>query len=259
VQVPEANATEAMPVYCAVRNATTGGYYQAAGVSYMACWTRIRYTTLLDIDNNALAGCAYPYYPFDVDTIRTTIYAGDVCSLYVFAVTYSSRDLGAGCMFLNAVVSRSDSFWVQHPGGFLTIKVPMATANACVYGPFFALFGIKNTDDFVDVNYCPDAPFQFGLSWLFDASGRECQSYWNSNTIGTGGSFYDVIPNGIASGAIRVEAIGHTATDNACLPPANEWYCKDSLALAPGGVPDFDQGQMPPAFCGPTAGADILW
>jgi len=38
-----------------------------------------------------------------------------------------------------------------------------------------------------------------------------------------------------------------------------EWYYKDSLAAAPGGLPDFDQGQFPSAYCGPTAGADLLW
>ncbi|HVP37086.1 MAG TPA: dockerin type I repeat-containing protein, partial [Terriglobales bacterium] len=259
VHVPDVNMTEeAMPVYCIVGNQTAACcYYQPAGNDYLIGWGRIRFCTYLDIENNnpVTPACAFPYYPFDVDTITTQIYAGDVCSLYVLAVTYSSRDLGGGCMFLNAVVSRSDSFWVQHPGGFLTIKVPMATANACVYGPFFGLFGIKNTDDFYT-----GGPFDgIPLSWIYDISGRECISYWNSNLIGTGGSFYDVVPNGIVSGAIRVRAIGHTAADNACLPPANEWYYKPATTAAPSGLPDYDQGQFPPAFCGPTAGADVLF
>lgn len=258
VHVPEANATEEMPVYCQIGNQTADCcYYLPAGSGYLSGWGRIRFTTYLDIEQNnpVTPACAFPYYPFDVDTITTQLYAGDVCSLYVFAVTYSARDIGGGCMFLNAVVSRSDSFWVQHPGGFLTIKIPMATANACVYGPFFALAGIKNTDDFYT-----GGPFDLlPLSWIYDISGRECQSYWNSNLIGTGGSFYDMVPNGMASGAIRVRAIGHTAADNACTPPANEWYYKPATTNAPNGLPDFDQGQMPPAFCGPTAGADILF
>ena len=264
VQVPEANATEeVMPNYCIVGNQdpATCCYYQGAGNPYLSCWGQIRYTTLLDIDNNVVTpACAFPYYPFDVDTVTTQIYAGDVCSLYVKARVYSSQLIGPDCRFLNAIVGVSDSFWVQHPGAFLTIKIPVVTANACVYGPFFAMVYIKNTDDFyqgADPS-CSGAPFQFGLSWIYDLAGKECQSYWGSLTY-TNGYLYDVVSNGIVSGTIRVRAIGHTAADNACTLPTNEWYYKDSLAAAPGGLPDFDQGQMPPAFCGPTAGADVLY
>jgi hypothetical protein len=264
VRVPEANATEAVPNYCVVQNIDipTCCYYQPAGNPYLSCWGVVRFMTFLDIDNNtATPACAFPYYPFDVDTVRFQIYAGDACSLYVKARIYTGYQSDPECWWVTSPVYYSDSFWVKHEGAFAYIDIPVADANACVYGPFFAMVYIMNTDDFYQGAdpTCSTAPFQFGLSWVFDGSGRTCQSYWGSPTY-TDGYLYDLVADlGTISGPIRIRAIGHTAADNACTPPADEWYYKDSLDAAPGGLPDFDQGQFPSAYCGPTAGADLLW
>jgi hypothetical protein len=97
------------------------------------------------------------------------------------------------------------------------------------------------------------------LSFVFDASGRIGQAYWNP--YGLGGSWYDMVANGILSGVPRVEVYGYTADQNTCEPPAETWYFKDPYPPgAPCGVPDFEQYQMPGlAFCGPTAGANSIW
>ena len=45
VEVPEANATEAMPVYCIVGNQHSPCcYYKSAYEPYLSCWGRVRYT-----------------------------------------------------------------------------------------------------------------------------------------------------------------------------------------------------------------------
>ncbi|HVP37247.1 MAG TPA: dockerin type I repeat-containing protein [Terriglobales bacterium] len=265
VHVPEANLTEeAQPNYCVVQNLDLASccYYQPAGNPYLSCWGVVRFMTFLDIDNNtSTPACNFPYYPFDVDTVRFQIYAGDACSLYVKARVYTGYQTDPNCWWVTAPVYYSDSFWVHHEGAFAYINIPIADANACVYGPFFAMVYIMNTDQFYQGSdtTCSSAPFQFGLSWVFDQSGRTCQSYWGSPTY-LDGYLYDMVADlGTVSGPIRIRAIGHTATDNACSPPADEWYYKDSLDAAPGGLPDFDQGQFPAAYCGPTAGADLLW
>ncbi len=265
VQLPAANATEAMPNYCVVTNQdpATCCYRSTNPNLWLACWTQVRFTTMLDIDNNVLApACAFPYYPFHVDTVTTDIYSFSACSLQVYARVYGSRFIGTDCRFPSGLVGYSDTFWVQHPGATLRIKIPIIYGSSCVYGPFFPMVYILNDDQFVDPTYCPydsvTTPFT-GLSWIYDLAAKKCQSYWGS-PIAYPGYLYDIVSNNMAGGTVRVRATGHTAGDplNACTAPANEWYYKDSLAAAPGGLPDFDQGQMPPAFCGPTAGADVL-
>jgi hypothetical protein len=69
-----------------------------------------------------------------------------------------------------------------------------------------------------------------------------------------------VVLYAIESGCVRVRTRGNSKSENLCPVPPDPWYFKDSLALAPCGVPDFDQYQMPgPAFCGPTAEANSYW
>ncbi|MCJ7498554.1 MAG: hypothetical protein MUO78_10565, partial [candidate division Zixibacteria bacterium] len=239
-------------------------YYYPSGTSYLACWGQVGLATLTDLDNNfpLLPVCPYPLYPFTPAKVRLRFYAPDVCTLYVQARIYGV-DYSSGGAYPSGVICTSDSLNPTkkvHTAGTLNIDVPLLdTLNCCLYEPFFTVFIIDNTDDFLDPTYCPTAKYQFLTSWQFDQSGRKYTSYWNP--YGLGGSWYDVVENGILGGAIYIQVFGYTESENSCPAPVDPWYFKDPYPPgAPCGVPDFDQYQMPgAAFCGPTAGANSIW
>lgn len=269
-------AKELLPARCQVSNVEGDLYYTPAGSNYLNCWGAIRAATLLDLDYNSSAGpsCVFPYYAFRVDTVGTIIYSPNdpLCSLQVVAEVYTSafsaNPARAGLRVPSTMVGTSDTVWVRHDGGFQTINLPIkdlsGNPGACVNGPFFAVIAILNTDEFKNTALFGGGNCYTGghnwlpISWIFDTSGRIYQSFFSSSYLTPG--WYEMVLNSISSGAIYNYAIGRTQPENACTPPANEWFYNWSFAADSAcGMPDFDQGQIPPAFCGPTAGADALY
>jgi hypothetical protein len=114
-----------------------------------------------------------------------------------------------------------------------------------------------NTDDRLDPAYCPDGnAIPDYQSWIFDIAGRLEQSYWAPYAeYGYPYGFFDVVENGICSGAIRVRTQGYNRPENACPILPDDYYYKV-------GLPDFTQyypGVPGPAYCGPVAGANSVW
>jgi hypothetical protein len=237
-------------------------YRPTAGVSYLYCWGQVGIATLINLDyNEAFGVCPYPHYPFRPAKVRLRFYMSYYCTLYVESRIYGV-DYSGGEAYPSGELCTSDQ---ANPKKFYTVgtanlDVPLQdTMNCCVNGPFFAVFVIDNTDDFVDTTYCTPLYPNIYLSWYFDQEGKSGMSFWNP--YGLGGSWYDVVDNGIESGTIYIQVFGYTADENDCPPPAETWYFKDPYPPgAPCGVPDFNQYQMPgQAFCGPTTGANSIW
>jgi hypothetical protein len=130
-------------------------------------------------------------------------------------------------------------------------------ADVCLYEPWFAVMTYVNTDDRFDPDYCPSGnTIPAYQSWIYDIAGRLEQSYWAPYAeYGYPYGFFDVVPNGIASGAIRVRTQGYNRPENACpILPDDYWYKV--------GMTDFTQyypGVPGPAYCGPAAGANSVW
>jgi len=253
-------ALEKSPYYCEVRNQVGEAYIRPGPVEWLHCWGQIGVATFLDLDNNYWTDCPYPLYPFQVTEVAVQLYynTNDTC-LFVSEARIYSADYSDGGPYPDQILCTSDSLNPQvdeHPGAFLWIVIPLEE-TCCLYEPFFAVWVFDNSDDFYDTVNCTPINSDW-LSWIFDASGRLYQSYWNPN--GLDSIWYDVVQYGIAPGAIRVEVLGYTADQNTCPPPAEEWYFKESYVDAPCGVPDFDQYQMSgPAYCGPVSGANVIW
>jgi hypothetical protein len=237
-------------------------YRPSTGIAYLYCYGQVGIATLINLDyNEAFGVCPYPHYPFRPAKVRGRIYTSNYCTLYTEARIYGV-DYSGGTAYPYGQLCTSDQ---SNPTKFYTVgtanlDVPLQdTMNCCVNGPFFAVFVIDNTDDFVDTVYCTPMYPNVLVSWLFDQEGKEGMSFWNP--YGLGGNWYDVVAYGIESGTIYIQVFGYTADENDCPPPEDTWYFKDPIEpLAPCGVPDFDQYQMPGlAYCGPTAEANSYW
>jgi len=244
------------PFYCEVRNQVGGAYYKPAGDWNLYCWGQLGLATLLNLDNNYWEDCPYPLYPFEITELAVALYAADtatiVSSARIYDVDYS------GDTYPNAQICTPGGPQIDpHPGAMLWIIVPLAEP-CCVYDEFFVAWMFDNSDDFWDVENCEPVNTVAPLTLVFDGSGRTGQSYWGPYAEYTGEPYYgwfDVVPNGLWSGALRIEVLGYTADQNECPPPVETWYYKE-------GMPDFTQyyeGVPGPAFCGPTAGANSIW
>jgi hypothetical protein len=146
----------------------------------------------------------------------------------------------------------------QAPGGTWT-KYFSLGADVCLYDRWFAVITYMNTDDRLDPAYCPDGnAIPDYQSWIFDITGRLEQSYWGPYAeYGLPYGWFDVVENGICSGAIRVRTQGYNRPENACPILPDDYYYKV-------GLPDFYQYQdtFPNngiAYCGPVAGANSIW
>jgi len=268
---PEDMFKELLPAMCRISNRVGACcYYYSTGTEYLACWGELWIATLEDPEVNNYYACTYPIYPLRVDSLSFQTYNWyDPVTLKVraeiWSIDYSSGYAYPGTMLYSNPTTYT---WVQD-GGFERFYIPFT--NACVNGPFFAMWIIENTDDFeydpadtIPPIYCDSVPYNFHISWLFDQSARKGVSYWGPyGEYGLPYGFLDVVENGIESGAIsRLEAYTTPAADgNGCPTPPETWYFKDPYPPgAPCGVPDFDQNQMPgPAYCAPTSSANSIW
>ncbi|MFH0931104.1 MAG: hypothetical protein V1890_04115, partial [Candidatus Zixiibacteriota bacterium] len=198
-------------------------YTYTAGSAYPWCYGQVGIASFTDLDDNfaSFPVCPYPLYPFRPTIVRTMINAPEACTFILEARIYGV-DYSGGGPYPSGELYTSDQLnptvW-NHVGGTLSKNVDLlASPEACLYGPFFAVIVINNTDDFNDPwNSCPTAPYQFQPSWAFDQSGRTSRSYMN--VYGLGGSWYDVVAYGFAPGVIYVQVYGYTAPQNTCPPP----------------------------------------
>jgi hypothetical protein len=258
VPIEQESRSAKAPYFCEVRNQVGGAAYYPGGDADLYCWGDLGLATLLNLDHNYWTDCPYPLYPFEITDLAVQVYAGDTCTIWSSGRIYDV-DYSTGCQYPNAQICPPGGPKMDnHPGGFLWIDVPMPE-TCCVYNEFFAAWMFDNSDDYNDTDYC--TPIYFvPLSLIFDVSGRPCQSYWGPYAEYTGEPYYgwfDVVTNGIWSGALRIEVLGYTADQNECPPPPETWYYKE-------GMPDFyqyneafpDSGK---AYCGPTAGANSIW
>ncbi|MDP3025233.1 MAG: dockerin type I repeat-containing protein [candidate division Zixibacteria bacterium] len=254
----EAAEKELLPTLCTIANAKTGGYYTPSGDPYLYCWGDIVTATLMNPDDSAfgLAMCPQPMYPFMAKSVMMAFYSSDTATISFQPEIREALYDAQGCAYPGAVLLTGPVTTFLKTPGVAQVYYSLVD-SVCLYKPWFAVMHFLNSDDFMDTIYCAPINKTAALSYIFDISGRLCQSYWNP--FGPGGSWYDVVDNGIESGAIRVRTRGYNKSENTCPLPADPWYFKDSLALAPCGVPDFDQAQFPPAFCGPVAEANSFW
>ncbi|MDP3024836.1 MAG: dockerin type I repeat-containing protein [candidate division Zixibacteria bacterium] len=250
---------EAVPTLCTIGNAKTGGYYTPGGNPYLYCWGDIVTATLMNPEDSAtaVAMCPQPIYPFLAKQVTMAIYTNDTATVVFQPEIREALFDASGCAYPGNVLLTGPVYSRLLLPGIDQTYLSLVD-SVCLYKPWFAVMHFLNSDDFQDTTYCTPINTSALFSWVFDNSGRTCQSYWNP--FGPGGSWYDVVLYAIESGAIRIRTRGYSKPENTCLPPADTWYFKDSLASAPCGVPDFDQYQMPgPAYCGPTAGANSVW
>jgi len=242
----------------------------AVGSHDLACWGWLSLATFIDPDDQGagMDPCPYPILPFEATHVMWQVYTADACTLkfmpQIREVVYLD-----GCPYPGDVIATGPIYEIYHEGGWFTGYLAL-DPSVCLYGEFFNVMVFTNSDDFWDTTYCDPIYGAQGsaMEWcpspVFDISGRVCQSYWGPYTEYPGDPYYgwfDVVPNGLWSGALRIWTMGYNAGQNECPPPDTTWYFKDPYEpAAPCGIPDFDQYQMPgPAFCGPTAGANSIW
>jgi hypothetical protein len=256
---PEPAEKELVPTLCTIANQKgpifDGGVYRTP---WLRCWGEVLVATYMNPEDSALglAMCAQPIYPFIAKQVMMAIYNGDTVHILFQPEIREALYDPSGVPYPGAALLTGPVYNQYYSTLYVQQTYFSLGDSVCLYKPWFAVMHFLNTDDFDDSAYCPTG-YPTYLSWIYDWSGRVGQSYWNP--YGPGGSWYDVVLYAIESGAIRVRTRGYSKTENTCPMPPDPWYFKDSLALAPCGVPDFDQAQFPPAFCGPTAEANSFW
>jgi len=267
--------------YCEVfvHDLATCCYHHPAGEIEWACWGAVSMATWNDPQQDAaMSACGYPIYPFQIDTVMIALNTPDSCT---FKYTMAIYDyIWDHCSpYPGEMLWESNAMHFVHGGGWTSPYIgARIDPPLCVYDRFFAVFNLWNSNDFYDPSYCPDAPYQFWPSALFDLSGWCERSYWNP--YGPGGHWYDAVCELPAygrgwPGVVQVRTRGFTAEDNQCADSVFMWqkeafYEEDTLGnvikYAPSGVPDFDQKQkerehpeIDAPWDGPTALANCLW
>jgi len=263
VPVEGLEAAEKEPLtLCTIANQIAPCCYRSTpDNTYLRCWGAVGTATYLNPEDSAmgLVMCPQPVYPFKAISVAMAIYTDDTATV-LFQPEIRSVVYIDGCPYPGDPIITGPVYQINLAGGSNTTYLSLGD-TVCLYGPWFAVMYYLNTDDRYDPVYCPTGnTIPTYQSWIFDGAGRLCQSYWSSSYYPPG-SWFDVVENGLASGAIRVRTRGYNKSENGCVKPPDPWYFKDPYPPgAPCGVPDFNQYQMiVPAFCGPTAGANSIW
>jgi len=252
-------------------------YLHPAGEMEWACWDVVRVATLNDPQQDAgMSACGYPIYPFEVHGVEIILYLPDTSLVMCqFALLDYYWDHCSPFPYYPEIV-KTDTLYFDQPSGYVYMGATF-DPPICVYDRFFAAFYLLNSNDYLDPDYCPDAPYQWQPSAIFDQSGWCERTYWDPY----GPSYwYDAVCElpayGLGwPGVVRVRAWGATGDENQCPDSVFMWqkeafYEEDTLgnvtAYAPCGVPDFDQKykeelhpEIDAPWDGPAALANCMW
>jgi len=224
---------------------------------YLRCYGAVSTATFMDPDNNGygMVVCPYPIYPFKATAVAMALNTSDTCTVVFRPEIWSAAYIDHS-PYPDAPIWIGPEYTFQAPGGTWT-KYFSLGADVCLYDRWFAVITYMNTDSRLDPAYCPDGnAIPAYQSWIFDIAGRLEQSYWGPYAeYGLPYGWFDVVENGICSGAIRVRTQGYNRPENACPILPDDYYYKV-------GMTDFTQyypGVPGPAYCGPVAGANSIW
>jgi hypothetical protein len=255
----DAAEKELFPTLCTIGNQVLPCCYRNSTDNlYLRCYGAVGTAVFLDPENNGygMAVCPYPIYPFEARKVAMALNTTDTCTVVfrpeIWSVVYID-----GLPYPGAPIAVGTDTTMTLIGG--TVTTYLNIGPVCLYEPWFAVMVYVNTDDRLDPDYCPTGnAIPDYQSWIFDISGRVGQSYWGPYyEYGLPYGWFDVVPNAICSGVIRVRTQGYTRPENTCVIPPDYWYYKD-------GMPDFYQyqGVFPnngAAYCGPVAGSNSIW
>jgi len=258
--------------FCTIGNQVLPCCYRSTPDNlYLRCWGAVSTATFMDPDNNGygIAVCPYPIYPFNATKVMMALNTGDTCTVVFRPEIWSAAYIDHS-PYPDAPIWIGPEYTVKAPGGTWQQYFSLG-ADVCLNDRWFAVITYMNTDDRYDPDYCPAGnTLPAYQSWIFDIAGRLEQSYWGPYAeYGYPYGFFDVVENGICSGAIRVRTQGYNRPENACPVLPDEWFWKDAFTdypthYAPSGLPDFYQYQqffpnLGMAYCGPAAGANSIW
>jgi len=260
VPAEDLEAAEKEPLtFCTIGNQVLPCCYRSTPDNlYLRCWGAVSTATFMDPDNNGygMTACPYPIYPFNATQVMMAINTSDTYFVVVFRPEIWSATYIDGSPYPDEPIYIGPEYTMIPPSGTYQVYLSLG-ADVCLYEPWFAVMTYMNTDDRYDSAYCPTGnhipDYQ---SWIYDITGRLGQSYWGPYAeYGLPYGWFDVVPNGICSGAIRVRTQGYNRPENACpILPDDYWYKV--------GMTDFTQyypGVPGPAYCGPAAGANSVW
>ena len=256
VPAEDFEALEKEPLtFCTIGNQVLPCCYRSTPDNlYLRCWGEVGTATYMDPDNNGygMVVCPYPIYPFNATKVAMALNTTDTCTVVFRPEIWS-------VVYIDHSPYPYEPIWIGpeytfKPAGGTNSTYLSLGADVCLYEPWFAVVTYMNTDDRYDPDYCPDGnTIPAYQSWIFDIAGRLEQSYWSP--YGGYYGWFDVVENGICSGAIRVRTQGYNRPENACPILPDDYYYKV-------GMTDFTQyypGVPGPAYCGPVAGANSIW